>query len=210
MGISSLDILSLTEEDINKGQMYSQEKQRKSLLKEATDLSDYLKMLDMKLYVSTDNSNNVKRIAQLTQKTNQFNMTTKRYEEKEIKDFLKNPKYSLYTLRLIDKFGDYGLTGLAIIHKDPIWKIDTFLLSCRILGRKVEEAFLAYIVREAQRENQEYLLGQFIRTEKNDPATDFYRSMGLDEYFENEIPFWKLNLNKETAFPNCIKLVEAG
>ena len=208
MDVSLFDSFTLTKEDITKGQMYSHEKQRRTLMREVSNVSDYLKMLDMRLDISPADIINIPRIAQLTQKTNQFNMTTKRYTDEDIRDFLSSGTHRIYTLQLIDKFGDYGLTGLAIIDTTAVWRIDTFLLSCRILGRHVEEAFFTYIAQEANKEGGKYLIGEFIQTEKNNPAKDFYKNMGLKEYFENEIKFWKCNLSKTLEFPDYFKLFD--
>ena len=209
MELTSFDNLTLTKEDFNKGKMYSQERQRRKLSENITDLSSYFKMLDMKLYLYESNDSNIARIAQLTQKTNQFNMTTKRYSDEAILKIIQNKSHRVFSIKLIDKFGDYGLTGVAIldISSKDIWKIDTFLLSCRIIGRNIEQAILAYIIQEAKKEGVNYVIGEFIPSEKNHPAKDFYKKMSLEKKYQDNKEFWHFDIRKKFKFPNHIKLI---
>jgi FkbH-like protein len=115
------------------------------------------------------------RIAQLTQKTNQFNLTTRRYTEQQLADMSKSPEWQIYALNSADRFGDNGLVGVAILHitKDQC-EIDTLLLSCRVIGRTIETAMLAVLADHAKNAGATRLIGKFIPTKKNVPAKDFY------------------------------------
>jgi len=206
--LSSFDSFAYTEEDAKKGQMYVSEKERTDLKNKISDLSDYLKILDMKMYITINDKKNIQRISQLTQKTNQFNMTTKRYTEEQIESFLNSEDYKIYSLRLADKFGDYGITGLAIVEKSDDWRIDNLLLSCRVLGRQVEQAILAYVADDAKKVSQQKLIAEFIPTKKNNPAKDFYQNMGFQELKNDDKSFWELELKKAPKFPKYIKIIE--
>jgi len=205
-GIDSFETLVLTKEDMKKGQMYSQEKERRSLKAEVDDLENYLKMLDMKAFIDIDNPSNIERISQLTNKTNQFNMTTKKYSEQEISLFIKDEKSQVFTLSLSDKFGEYGITGLIILNHDNFCKIDTFLMSCRILGRKAEQALLSYVSQKIIEDGQSEIYASFIKSDKNFVAKDVYKDLGFkpnDDLVYN----WCIDLKEEIEFPQCIKLV---
>lgn len=206
--LSFFDSLSYTEEDAKKGEMYADEKKRKNLKSKISDLSDYLKILDMRMNISLDDKVNIERISQLTQKTNQFNMTTRRYSEEQIESFINNKNFNIYSLRLSDKYGDYGLTGLAIVEKSDTWRIDNLLLSCRILGREVEQAILAYIAYDAKNCSQQKLIAEFIPTKRNKPARDFYSHMGFKELKNDNEGFWELNLKTAPNYPKYIKIIK--
>ena len=206
--LNCFDKLSITNEDKKKSSILLEQKERKKLSESTTDLTEYLKMLKMSISIKNANKSTVSRIAQLTQKTNQFNLTTKRYTEEGIKKLMISPNSSVISLSLIDKFGDNGLTGVAIIQKNiDNWKIESFLLSCRILGRGVEKSFLSYIIKEAQREGISFLYGDFISSKKNIITKNFYRDNNFTMVKKcNNCESWKYNLSKKCSFPKYIKL----
>ena len=163
----------LTKEDLTKTKMYLEENKRKESRLLYKDLDSFIKGLNIK--VTFGENNELLRIAQLTQKTNQFNFTTKRYTEDDIKNFINNG-YLVKYINVKDKFGDYGITGVMIIKRGKIWEVDTFLLSCRILGKKIEYSFLKEIAKES---GGKKIYADFIKTQKNKPAEDF-----LNKVFE--------------------------
>ena len=204
--LNYFDTLSLTKEDIRKGKIYVEEKQRRKLVQN-TNLNDYLRILNIKLSIENANKNNILRIAQLTQKTNQFNLTTRRYTVEEIEAFSESENFQVITITLSDKFGDSGLTGLAIIdtNASESWLIETFLLSCRILGRKAEDALLAHIIDTAKKEGAKSISGNFIPSEKNIPAKDFYNNCGFKKIDTvGNIETWKFDLSNRFDFPDFI------
>ncbi len=142
--LNDFNVLQQTEEDLNRGKMYTQQLQRKELEKSVTNLDDFLKQLDIKVVIKEANQFTIPRISQLTLKTNQFNLTTKRYQEEDIIKYCGNPNMKVGCAQIEDKFGDNGITNAFIIEKNPdVWVIDTFLLSCRVIGRGVEDAIIS-------------------------------------------------------------------
>jgi|APSaa5957512535_1039671.scaffolds.fasta_scaffold04225_2 FkbH-like protein len=206
--LAFFDTLSLTKEDKNKGEMYQENKSRRELVQTATDLTDYLRMLNITVYLEEVNKNIIPRIAQLTQKTNQFNLTTRRYSEEAISKFSDDENFRIISMSLKDKFGDNGLTGLAIIEKVKNannWRIDTFLLSCRVLGRRAEDVLLAYILSEAKKADIKYVTGEYIPSPKNMPTKEFYNKNGFININDiNGIEVWQYNLENEYFFPEFI------
>jgi FkbH-like protein len=207
MSLNLFDSLALTEEDKNKGKMYFADKKRKELVETAADLTDYLKMLDITVFIEKACKESIPRISQLTQKTNQFNTTTRRYTEEAIINFVQS-NFLVVAIRVSDKFGDNGLTGLSIVEKgNGVWRIDSFLLSCRVLGRRAEEALLAYIISEAKNEGCDFLHAEFIQSKKNEPASQFYKNNGFVRLKdEDDIQTWKLNLSGNYSYPDFIKV----
>jgi FkbH-like protein len=208
INLNLFDSLLLTKEDLKKGEMYFADKQRRELVKTAINLSDYLTILDITVFLERANKENIPRISQLTQKTNQFNTTTRRYTEEAIMNFAQSNKFLIVAIRVTDKFGDNGLTGLSIVEKNNfIWRIDSFLLSCRILGRRVEEALLAYIIMEAKKEGVNFLHGEFILSKKNEPASQFYKNNGfIKSKVDGGAETWELDLKIDFPYPNFIKI----
>ena len=123
--------------------MYKEQRKRESAQEKSHSMSDYLEPLGMKVVIFKDEITFSSRISQLTQKTNQFNLTTIRYTESQIKRLIKSDDHLVYIASVNDKFGDSGLTGLCLIKflDFDAAEIDTFLLSCRIIGRNIEYAF---------------------------------------------------------------------
>lgn len=197
-------------EDKKKGQMYAEQRQRLKLNQETGDVTEYLKALEMTVTVAKATSFSIPRLAQLTQKTNQFNMTTRRYTEEDIVRLAKDKSFLVLGVGVEDKFGDNGLSGVVIVEKKPqAWRLETFLLSCRVIGRRVEEAVLAYVARRAKKAGAKKLIGEFISTAKNAPAKNFYQSQGfrLDKEEGGEI--WSRTLARKFAGPGFIKIIEA-
>jgi len=110
-------------------------------------------------------------------------------------------EFNIYNLRMSDRLGDEGIVGVAIVRKEPkTWILDSFLLSCRIIGRKVETAFLAQIVEDAKEKSVSTLVGEYIPTQKNAPVKGFYAGHGFEEVeHEGDVYRWKLHLNKSTV-----------
>ncbi|MBC8385268.1 MAG: hypothetical protein H8E57_07095, partial [Candidatus Cloacimonetes bacterium] len=120
--------------------MYVEQQKRSEFKSKISDLDDFLKQLEIKITMKNANVSTISRISQLTLKTNQFNLSTKRYHENEIQKFTQDNHYLVKCIQVEDKFGDNGITGVYIVKKDSQkeWIIDTFLLSCCVMGREVE------------------------------------------------------------------------
>ena len=210
MEINDFNTLQITEEDKKRGHMYVQQRKRTEVQKSTTNLTDFLRNLDMVVMVEKANKFNIPRISQLAQKTNQFNMTTKRYMEEDIKKFSEDKNFLVFSVKVEDKFGDNGITGAAIVKKSKdAWNIGTFLLSCRVIGRKIEETSLAYIEREAKKAGAKKITADFIPTKKNSVAKGFYKSSGFNmAKKEKEKEVWEYDLKKGYKFPNFIKFFD--
>ena len=131
------------EEDLKKTEMYLANSKRNRLRDESVNLDSFIGSLKIELSVSRADKDNIQRIAQMTQKTNQFNLTTKRYSEADIDRMLSNPACYIYIGHVADKFGDNGITNLCIVNVNgDVAYIDEFLMSCRVMERKVEYDFL--------------------------------------------------------------------
>ncbi len=171
--------LKLTKEDTQKTEQYQIEHKRSELKKEAPSIEEYLKSLEMKLTIREITEEDIPRAAQLTQKTNQFNLTTIPYTQREIRRMKEDNNYRIWIGELEDKFGSYGKVILAIVRLELGEQravIDTFLMSCRVMGRNVESKFLRYIENTFVNSNAKELIGEYVSTEKNSVARNFYSS----------------------------------
>jgi FkbH-like protein len=176
------DSLTLSLEDRERGAMYKAEAQRKQLQVGVSDLETYLRSLEMVVEVKFADSFTLPRIAQLTQKTNQFNLTTKRYSEADVKNFMESKDSDVLTLRLFDKFGDSGIVGVCILkYNGQRSVVDTLLLSCRVLGRGVEDVFLIQILKLAMERKCVEVIGEFYPTVKNMQVKDFFKKQGFEK-----------------------------
>ncbi len=186
--------LKYTKEDMTRGQMYTAQIKRSNLEKSSLDIEDFYKSLEMKATIKQDDNFSISRLSMMTQKTNQFNLTTKRYSESDIKQFIKSKDYKLFSLKLEDKFGDNGIVGLVIIRiKNQEWLIDTFLLSCRVMGRTIETSILSHIVDMAKKENARRIIGQYIATDRNIPVKNLYKDHKFESFTVNENDYWEAN-----------------
>lgn len=177
MNIKELDSLQLTSEDEKRSSRYVAERKRKESKGTFKDISGYLKHLSITTEISPADKFSIPRIAQLTTRTNQFNFSTRRYREKEIECFSRDKRYGVYHVKIKDKYGDYGITGAVIVLKNKKeWIVDTFLLSCRVLGRNVEEAVLSDIIRRAVKGKAGTLSVVYKKTEKNQPVLNFLKN----------------------------------
>ena len=206
--LNHFEILSLSYEDTQRNKMYQSEKKRKKLLKNTQTLPNYLRSLNLSIYIEEAKKTTIPRIAQLTQKTNQFNLTTQRHTEKSIQVLANNNDFRVISIRVTDKFGDNGITGLAIISiKDAIsWQIETFLLSCRIIGRKAEEVLLAYLINEAKAHNAKFVYGYFVESKKNSLVKDFYSINGFEKIDSTaQESTWRFDTKNDYKCPSYIK-----
>ncbi|MFQ5603405.1 MAG: HAD-IIIC family phosphatase [bacterium] len=203
------DSLTFSEEDKLRGQLYQAQVARKKLMQECTSQEDFYRSLNMEITLQRVKPPTLKRAAQLTQRTNQFNLTTQRYSEAEIEHFLHAPDYEVFVLKLIDRFGDNGIVGLAILQREITEVIiDTFLLSCRVIGRKVETAFLTFLLHKAKQDEAEAVIGLYRRTKKNGQVANFYQQHGF-ELLEEGQDIYKWRLPRERFFytyPDCFKM----
>lgn len=176
--IWAFDKVNITTEDMQRSNMYQAEQKRKAMQETGISLDDYIKNLSLKISMREIEDREIERAAQLTQRTNQFNLSTIRRTKKEIKEFIEDKETKCFVIEASDKFGDYGISGLVIFkEKDEKLSIDTFLLSCRILGRKAEYAVLSGIRKYAKEQGKEELEALLTITAKNKPMQDFIENI---------------------------------
>ncbi len=170
--------MTLTNEDKTKLEQYKQNLKRQNEEKSFTNIDDFVINLNIVITIYKNNIEHISRIAQLTQKTNQFNLTTKRYSEEDIKSFMSSPNYDVYSVEVTDKFGEYGIVLVAIIEKqENKILIDTLLMSCRVIGKKIENVFLNKILCNYSGVLVE---SKYIKTAKNILVEDFYDNNGFE------------------------------
>ncbi len=178
--LPGVENVRLTDEDRNKGEMYRSQIERKRFEESFDSLDGFLAGLDIEVGIEAANSFSIARIAQLTQKTNQMNLTTRRYTEANIQSFAGGPDIHVFSVSSKDRFGDNGIIGVVIIKiRQDECIIDTFLLSCRVIGRNIEGAMMGFIAEFARRRGVKTLLGEYLPTAKNKPAADMYEKMGF-------------------------------
>jgi FkbH-like protein len=183
----------LSEEDLRRAEMMAEEEKRHRFLEAAGSYEEFLCSLEMVAEFSSLSEGNLPRAAQLTQKTNQFNLTTRRYGKSDLAALTVGGRYLGLVVRLRDRFGDSGLVGFALVEMgEGFWRIDTFLLSCRVLGRGLETTMLSQIARLAQQRAVPRLVGEFIATGKNQPAAAFFRDHGFNSTGSDGL--WELDL----------------
>lgn len=210
--LPDLEVLSLTGEDLLRTGYYQAEQQRKQLLKSCDSMDTFLTQLCIVVEVFSPDDFSFSRIAQLINRTNQFNMTTKRYTQAEVETLIRKNCIEVYPAKVSDNYGDFGIIGLALILKEKEqWIIDNFLLSCRVLGRGIEQAILSLIAQDAIKANIKKLIGLFVPTGKNSPAKDFYLKAGFIFWGKNEkgAEQWVLEIQKaESHCPSWINLID--
>jgi FkbH-like protein len=191
----------LTKEDLSRGEEYQTERARRTLAGHASSLEDFYRSLQMRATITLAAQSTIPRIAQLTKKTNQFNLTTRRYSEADIQGFSDSPDHLVFCLNLEDQFGDNGLVGVIILHRTcpDSWTIDTFLLSCRVMGRTAEQAFLGHVCAVMRCRGAGKLVGEYRRTLKNSVAADIYRNLGFSSLSTSEEgSWWEFDLEKQS------------
>jgi len=172
---------SITNEDIKKLDMYKSQIKRVEAEQSIGDIETYLKSLDLQIVYNIDDESQIKRISQMTQKTNQFNLTTKRYTEQDIKKFIYGENSIVIAISVSDKFGDNGIIGVTIIElENHIANIDTLLMSCRVLGRNVEYKFMDIIVEKLKHKKVDTINATYSKTLKNEQVSDLYDRFGFD------------------------------
>ena len=174
---------SITGEDLAKTEQYKANAKRVQESKGFVDFGAFLESLDIQMNIEEANEFNIPRIAQMTQKTNQFNLTTRRYTESDVKSFLAQG-WKIWCLGVADRFGDSGITGTVFVDGDGL--IDSFLLSCRILGKGIELAFVKSVLGLLKDQGLKSVKALYSPTAKNAQVKDFYERCGFRLTGEDE------------------------
>ena len=182
-----------SETDKNRTKQYQEEMGRVNLQKQFSSYSEYLESLEMVAEAKPFDKFHFSRIAQLTQRSNQFNLRTIRYTEQEIEQLAKEKEYLTLYFTLKDKFGDYGLISVVIMDKQPenTLFISEWVMSCRVLKRSMEEFILDEIIRTAEEHGFDKVTGEYIRTPKNNMVSELYKKMGFQEVSKDR---YKVNI----------------
>jgi len=190
--LNLFETASFTEEDEQRTKQYQEEAQRNILLQSFDNEHDFLASLAMESVVKPFDVFSIPRVAQLTQRSNQFNLRTVRYTDEDIKRIAEDPEYFTMSLTLADKFGDHGLIAVIILKKldEKTLFIDTWIMSCRVLKRGMEHFTNNRIVSVAQEHNFEKIVGEYLPTKKNGIVKDHYESLG----YKQEGDKWVLEL----------------
>ena len=172
----ALDHIKVTEADHDRTRQYRENAQRHQVREISTTLGEFINSLQLEVEISALTPSEVARFAQLTQRTNQFNATTLRMSEREVKQLLDSSSHHGITIQVKDRFGDYGQVGAVLYRiRENTLEVDNLLLSCRVLGRGVEYQVMAALGRMAERHGCSYVGVSYSHTEKNQPVYDFLR-----------------------------------
>ena len=205
--LTLFDQLEVTDEDRKRADMMRAERER-DVLSVQISHGDFLRALDLRVALFRAQTEDLGRIAQLVNKTNQFNLTTIRRTLDEVRALSNSDDFRVYGLRVTDKFGEYGFTGVIIVEISPDrrrWTLDTLLMSCRVLGRGVEAALVGALAADARAAAASEFLGSFIPTSKNSLAASFLSDQG---FTQDENGQWRLSLADAPQIPPHIIRLE--
>ena len=192
-------VTAASAEDRLRTQLYKEQAARAKMLASVGSKEEFFRSLGQVAEIAAANDLTLGRVAQLTQKTNQFNLTTRRYAEADIARFAADAQCSVLTIKVSDRLGDNGIVGAAIARDNgDACEVDTFLLSCRVIGRGIETAFIAYIADRARLRGKSRLVGMFCPTAKNEPAKHFYEDHGFRHIADDANgSVWELALSSD-------------
>jgi len=171
---------AFTPDDLQRAQQYQGNAKRADLMESTRDMGEFLRSLEMRIRFAPFDAQGRKRITQLINKTNQFNLTTRRYTETQVAAMEASSEHHTLQVSLVDRFGDNGIVCIVIcsIHEDE-WHVDTWLMSCRVLNRKVEEAVCNRIADDARAAGANRIVGLYLPTRRNDIVADLYPRLGF-------------------------------
>jgi len=206
------ELLSLGKEDLSRAKLYQENAQRANLEQKFADYGEYLDSLEMTAEIRVFNDTYVERIAQLTNKSNQFNLTTRRYTLAEIEALVHDRSYIGVYGRLTDRFGDNGLVSVVLGRLDGhLLHFDLWLMSCRVLKREMEIAMLDSIVERAKERHIQALAGYFLPTTKNGMVADHYEKLGFSLQSKDKATgatIWSLDITNYAARSRHIRIPE--
>ena len=206
LGLRCFDAPAVSKEDSARHRMYQSERKRQDLKKEIVSFEDWLAGLGIAVKVEGPDRANLPRIVQLLNRTNQMNLSTRRMTESELDGWLAAEDRALWSFRVSDRFGDSGLTGVVSVETEGrIGRIVDFVLSCRVIGRKVEETMLYAAIQRAKRGGLEQLRATYVPTPMNKPCLDFLKRSGL----ENEGRDFTWELSRDYPCPLHIEIEDA-
>ena len=177
------EAVAISPEDRERAGYYQANAERAAALSASGDIDSYLASLGMVCAIAPVDALSRARVSQLINKSNQFNLTTRRYSESEVEAAERDPSRHIVQVRLADRFGDNGIVSVIIADKrHQKWEIDTWLMSCRVLGRRVQEAALDHLVTAARISGSHILVGRYRPTPKNRLVADHYGKLGFTRF----------------------------
>jgi FkbH-like protein len=187
LNLPEFEPLNLTKESENRTDMIKSAKKREvDQEKYQDDKEAFLKSCNMKVWIREAENKDMNRVFEMVLRTNQLNMTTIRYTPEELTKIHASDDYHLYIVDLVDKYGEYGTIGLAIIHEiESAWEIETFLFSCRAMGKTAERLFLLYLLNNAKTRKIERVIGRYKKTAKNKLMEKFFSESKFIQILEN-------------------------
>ena len=201
------EVTNFSEDDLKRNEMYLANEQRNRMQKNFSDYGDYLRSLEMKAQIGAFDPAYFSRIAQLTNKSNQFNLTTHRYSQSEIEQIAADPQYLTLCGRLEDKFGDNGVVSIVIGRKEKdVLQIELWLMSCRVLKRDMEYAMMDTLVKQCRDCGIRQIYGYFYPTAKNAMVKDFYALQGFEKLEEDvdENAKWSFRIPEQYTLKNQV------
>jgi FkbH-like protein len=202
------DLPALSKEDLGRTQMYVADRARRDLAQSLDSIDDWFRKLEIRITAEPLTQANLTRAAQLFNKTNQMNLATRRLTAEQLWDWARQPGRRLWTLRVADKFGDSGLVGIvSVAGQGARAEIVDFILSCRVFGRRVEEAMVHVAARHARSSGLESLAARYKPTDKNKPTLAFLERSGLEGQGEG-LYVW--DLEREYPAPALVALELSG
>ncbi len=178
--LPSLIVLQQTSEDAQRTKQYQESRGREDYRGSVGSLQDFLAGLQLRVDIAAVDADSMGRVVQLLAKTNQFNLTTRRHDDATIRRQVASGAWRVYTMRVADRFGDFGLTGVAIAEPGPErWHLESFLMSCRVIGKSVETALLARIAADARVAGATTLSAEFVDSGRNQVASTFLSQHGF-------------------------------
>ena len=199
----------ITKEDKTRNKLYSEEFKRSNEKDKYSNFNNYIKNLDIILDIKKNSSKDVSRISQLTQRTNQFNSSAIKLNELDVKKIIKDQKKTIYQCSARDKFGDYGIIGLAIIElKNQTATITNFLMSCRALGREIENYFFKYFVKEIKKSGISKTIILFKKNDKNFLVSQFLKKNCKKTTANKRLTYYEVNMLNKPIDGKLIKINE--
>jgi len=205
----------ITTESAKRTLMYIQQKKREQDEKKfALDKEGFLRSCNLEIWMREAKDENLGRVTELIQRTNQLNATAIRYSKEEILSFHRSPDYRIYVVNLWDKYGQYGLIGVSLIHREgKRWVMEVLTFSCRAMGKTVERTFLSFLMREAKKDKAEVLVGKYRKTEKNEAIERIFTECNFEKKAtDGEFILWEYDFAKKGIpnYPDWFTVLKKG
>ncbi|MHA1687559.1 MAG: HAD-IIIC family phosphatase [Candidatus Heimdallarchaeaceae archaeon] len=205
----------LTKESAKRTMMYIQQKKREEDEKKfALDKEGFLRSCNLEIWMREAKDENLGRVTELIQRTNQLNATAVRYSKEDILKFHRSDEYRIYVVNLWDKYGEYGLIGVGVIKREPNrWIMDVLTFSCRAMGKTVEKTFLSFLMKEAKKDKATKLVGKYRKTEKNEAIERLFTESNFEKKgTEGDFIIWEYNFGEKGIpdYPDWFSILKKG